>query len=47
MVFFFATIRIWAKTMDYSKAFEQFSFRNHNSSLEGVTELKLAPFSSS
>ena len=40
MVSFFARIeifRFWLKTMDYSKAF---SFRTHNSSLEGATELK-------
>ena len=40
------TFSFWPKTMDYSKAFRSDSLEAHNSSLEGATELKFAPFCS-
>ena len=36
----------WPKAMDYSKALSPISLLTHNSSLEGATELKFAPFCS-
>ena len=47
---FFAGIKIfrfWPKTMDYSKAFWSNYLCTNNSTLEGATELKFAPFCSS
>ena len=49
MVSLFAEIGVigfWPKSLDYSKAFCSNSLRTYNSSLEGATKLKFAPFCS-